>query len=204
LNVVARRGWAFQQHSLSLAEDQFIASAFEAVNKTIPIAGLRWSDAHVPSIDQATVNRLRAVGAGIAVHPFRYLGGGTAGGPPLRMIIDSGIHVGAGSDSAQISTLDPWNIIYYMVTGKNAAGKLVNAGQQITREEAIRLYTVENGWFFKEENKLGSIEEGKLGDVVVLSDDYFDSVRVPDEAIRTLHSVLTIVDGKVVHNLVNQ
>jgi hypothetical protein len=72
--------------------------------------------------------------------------------------IDSGIHVGAG---------------------KNAAGKLVNAGQQITREEAVRLYTAENGWFLKEENKLGSIEEGKLGDVVVLSDDYFDPVSFP-------------------------
>jgi len=154
LNIVAQRGWAFQQHSLSLAEDQFIASAFETVNKTIPIADLRWSDAHVPSIDQITVNRLKAIGAGIAVHPFRYLSGGTNGGPPLRMIIDSGIHVGAGSDSAQISTLDPWNMIYYMVTGKNVAGKLVNGGQQITREEAIRLYSVENGWFLKEENKL--------------------------------------------------
>ena len=117
------------------------------------------------------------------------------------MIIDSGIHVGAGSDSAQISTLDPWNMIYYMVTGLNVAGKLVNAGQQITREEAIRLYTVENGWFLKEESKLGSIEEGKLGDVVVLSDDYFDTVRVPDASLRNLHSVLTVVDGKVVHNL---
>jgi predicted amidohydrolase YtcJ len=85
-----------------------------------------------------------------------------------------------------------------MVTGKNAAGKLVNAGQQITREEAIRLYTVANGWFLKEEDKLGSIEEGKLGDVVVLSDDYFDEYRVPD--VRKIRSVLTVVDGKVVHN----
>ena len=65
------------------------------------------------------------------------------------MILDSGIHVGAGSDSAQISTLNPWNMIYYMVTGKNAAGSLVNAGQQITREEAIRLYTAANGWFLR-------------------------------------------------------
>ena len=115
----------------------------------------------------------------VAVHPFRYLSGGTLGGPPLRMIIDSGIHVGAGSDSAQISTLNPWNMIYYMVTGKNAAGKLVNGGQQITREEAIRLYTVNNGWFLKEEANLGSIEVGKFGDVVVLSDDYFNSGAGP-------------------------
>ena len=204
LSIVAQRDWAFQQHSLSLLEDQFIAGVFETVNKTTPIADLRWSIAHVPQIDQMTVNRLKAIGAGIAVHPFRYLSGGTSGGPPLRMIIDSGIHVGAGSDSAQISTLNPWNMIYYMVTGKNVAGKLVNGGQQITREEAIRLYTINNGWFLKEEAKLGSIEEGKLGDVVVLSDDYFNHLRVPDESIRKLHSVLTVVDGKVVHNLLGR
>jgi hypothetical protein len=202
LNIVAQRGWAFQQHSLSIAEDHFIADAFETVNKTTPIGDLRWSDAHVPAIDLVTINRLKAIGAGIAVHPFRYLNGGTAGGPPLRTIIDSGIHVGAGSDSAQISTLNPWNMIYYMVTGKNVAGNLVNGGQQITREEAIRLYTVENGWFLREENKLGSIEVGKFGDVVVLNDDYFNPVRVPD--IRSLYSVLTVVDGKVVHNLLGR
>ncbi|MGB8431841.1 MAG: amidohydrolase family protein [Pseudolabrys sp.] len=132
----------------------------------------------------------------VAVHPFRYLSGGTLGGPPLRMIIDSGIHVGAGSDSAQISTLNPWNMIYYMVTGKNVAGKLVNGGQQITREEAIRLYTVNNGWFLKGGGQ-SRFHRGKFGDVVVLSDDYFNPVRVPDESIRKLHPVLTIVDGKV-------
>jgi len=202
LNIVAQRGWAFQQHSLSLAEDQFSASAFETVNNTTPIADLRWSVAHVPQIDLTTVNRLKAIGAAVAVHPFRYLSGGNAGGPPLRMIIDSGIRVGAGSDSAQISTLNPWNMIYYMVTGKNVAGKLVNAGQQIKREEAIRLYTVNNGWFLKEEANLGSLEVGKFGDVVVLSDDYFNAVRVPD--VRKLHSVLTVVNGKVVHNLLGQ
>jgi len=204
LNIVAQRGWAFQQHSLSLIEDVFTTGTFEMVNKTTPIADLRWSVAHVPSIDLATVSRLKAIGAGVAVHPFRYLSGGNAGGPPLRMIIDSGVRVGAGSDSAQISTLNPWNMIYYMVTGKNVAGKLVNAGQQITREEAIRLYTVNNGWFLKEEAKLGSIEVGKLGDVVVLSDDYFNPLRVPDESIRKVHPVLTIVDGKVVYSLLGQ
>jgi predicted amidohydrolase YtcJ len=200
LTKVAQRGWAFQQHSLSLAEDKFIASAFETVNQTIPIADLRWSDAHVPAIDIATINRLKAIGAGIAVHEWLYLSGGINGGPPLRTIVDSGIHVGAGSDSAQISTLNPWNMLYYMVTGKNVAGNLVNAGQQLTREEAIRLYTVNNGWFLKEENKLGSIEEGKLGDVVVLNADYFNPAETPD--IRKVHPVLTIIDGKVVYSTV--
>ena len=207
LTIVAQRGWAFQQHSLSLMEDQFSAGTFETVNKTTPIADLRWSVAHVPAIDLSTVNRLKAIGAGVAVHGWKYLYGSTGpggGGPPYRMIIDSGIHVGAGSDSAQISTLNPWNMIYYMVTGKNVTGSLVNAGQLTTREEAIRLYTVANGWFLKEEANLGSIEAGKFGDVVVLSDDYFNVLRVPDESIKKLYSVLTVVNGKVVYSLLGR
>jgi predicted amidohydrolase YtcJ len=198
LKLIAGQGWAFQQHSLSLAEDQLAATTFEAVNAVTPIKDLRWSVAHVPRIDQATVNRLKAVGAAIALHPFEYLAGMPGAGPPARMIVDSGIHVGAGSDSGQISTLDPWPLIYYMVTGKNSAGALINDKQQLTRTEAIRLYTAENGWFLREEKDLGSIEPGKFGDLVVLSNDYFDPQKVPDEAIKKLTSVLTVVGGQVV------
>ena len=201
LQFVAAHGWSFQQHSLSLAEDQITASTFEAVNAVTPIANLHWSDAHVPAIDLPTVNRFKALGAGIAIHPYKYLSDSTEGnaGPPARMILDSGVHAGAGSDSAQISTLNPWNMIYYMVTGINAGGHLVNAGQTITRAEALRLYTASNGWFFREEDKIGSVESGKYGDLVVLSDDYFDAKKVPDAALRKLHSVLTVVDGKVIY-----
>jgi len=200
LQLIAKEGWAFQQHSLSPAEDQITASTFEKVNAVTPIKDLHWSIAHAPRIDQATVNRLKAMGAAIAVHPFGYLAGAPGAGPPLRMILDSGIHAGAGSDSAQISTLDPWLMIYYMVTGKNASGVLINDKQQVTRAEALRLYTADNGWFLHEENQLGSIEVGKLGDLVALSDDYFDPAKVPDEAIKKLKSVLTVVDGKVVYD----
>jgi predicted amidohydrolase YtcJ len=66
--------------------------------------------------------------------------------------------------------------------------------------EALRLYTSGNGWFLREENTLGTIEPGKLGDVVVLSEDYFDPAKVPDEGIKRLRSVLTIVDGRIVHD----
>jgi len=203
LQRIADRGWAFQQHSLSPAENELTVSAFEAVNANTPIADLRWSIAHVGTIDEATIARVRATGAGIAVHPFQYLAGGR-GGPPLRTIVDSGVRVGAGSDSAQISTLNPWNLISYMVTGRGSNGALINDGQQLTRMEAIRLYTVDNGWFLKEEDALGSIEPGKLADVVVLSGDYFDPAAVPDEAIRDLRSVLTIVDGRVVHDTMGE
>jgi predicted amidohydrolase YtcJ len=201
LQFIAAHGWSFQQHSLSLAEDQLTATTFEAVNAVTPIANLHWSDAHVPQIDLATVNRFKAIGAGIAIHPYKYLSDSTDtnAGPPVRMILDSGVHAGAGSDSAQISTLNPWNMIYYMVTGMNAGGHLVNAGQTVTRAEAMRLYTAANGWFFREEDRIGSIEAGKLGDLVVLSEDYFDAKKVPDSELRKLHSILTVVDGKVIY-----
>jgi predicted amidohydrolase YtcJ len=203
LQLVAKQGWPFQQHSLSLAEDQLTAGTFEKVNAVTPIANLRWSIAHVPHIDPETVDRFKVLGAGIAVHPFEYLAGAAGAGPPMRMILDSGIHVGAGSDAAQISTLDPWLMIYYMVTGKNAAGTLINPGQTLTRSEALRLYTASNGWFFREEDRLGSMEPGKLGDVVVLSDDFLDPAKVPDEAIKRVKSVLTVVGGQVVYDKLN-
>jgi hypothetical protein len=200
LKFIAARGWAFQQHSLSLAEDKVVAAAFEEVNKQTPIKDLRWSDAHVPHIDQETVDRLKAVGAGIALHPFQYLPNpNQSKGPPVRMILASGIHVGAGSDAAQISTLDPWNMIYYLVTGIDAAGRPTNVQDTIDRERALRLYTADNGWFLKEEDRLGSIERGKLADLVVLSADYFDPKAVPDSDIRKLHSVMTVVGGKVIY-----
>jgi len=200
LQFVAKQGWAFQQHSLSPAEDKLTIDTFEAVNKTTPIANLHWSIAHVPRIDLPTINRFKAIGAGIAIHPYTYLAGQPGAGPPVKTIVDSGIHVGAGSDSAQISTLNPWLMIYFMVTGKNSSGAVINPGQTITRMEALRLYTVENGWFFHEEDKVGSIEPGKLGDLVVLSGDYFDAAKVSDENIKKLRSVLTIVDGTVVRD----
>ena len=201
LDLIAKRGWAFQQHTLSLAEDQFTAATFEKVNRVTPIANLRWSIAHVPRIDRATLDRVKAVGAGIAVHGWLYLSGSPGnGGPPFRTIVDSGVHVGAGSDAAAVSVFDPWLEIYYMVTGRNAAAESINPGQQLTRLEALRLYTAENGWFTHEENTLGSIEAGKLGDVVVLTDDYFDPKQVPDEDIKKLQSVLTVVDGRVVYD----
>jgi len=200
LKLIAKQGWAFQQHSLSPAEDKLTIDTFEAVNKTTPIADLHWSIAHAPRIDAPTLARFKAIGAGMAIHPFTYLAGAPGAGPPVRTIVDSGIHAGAGSDSAQISTLDPWLMIYFMVTGKNSSGVLINQGQTLTRMEALRLYTSENGWFLHEDDKLGTIEPGKLGDLVVLSGDYFNASAVPDEAIKKLTSVLTVVDGKIVHN----
>jgi predicted amidohydrolase YtcJ len=206
LQLIAKQGYAYSQHSTALATDKEITDVFEKVNSVTPIANLRWSISHVPKIDEPTLNRLKAMGAGVMAHSWQYLtgnvpapGAGPAG-PPFRMILDNGIHVGGGSDAVAVTALDPWLMIYYMVTGKNSAGEVINPGQQITRMEALRLYTVNNGWFLHEEDKLGSIESGKLGDLVVLSADYTDPAKVSDQDIRNLKSVLTVVGGKVVYN----
>jgi predicted amidohydrolase YtcJ len=86
-----------------------------------------------------------------------------------------------------------------MLTGRNVRGELINDGQQITRQEAVWLYTGGNGWFSREENTLGSIADGRLADLAVLNADVFDPKAVPDEAIRRVHSMLTLLGGQIVH-----
>jgi predicted amidohydrolase YtcJ len=206
LQLVAKHGWTYQQHTLSLAEVQFTAQTYEKVNAVTPIADLHWSIAHVPAIDPQTVQAMKAIGVGLALHGWKYLQGGQGtpagqpAGPPYRTLLASGIHVGAGSDAGDISILDPWYEIYYMVTGKDCTGALINAGETVTREQALRMYTADNGWFFHEENQLGSIETGKLGDLVVLNENYFDPQKVSDEGIKQIKSVLTVVGGRIVYN----
>jgi len=206
LQLIAEHGWTYQQHTLSLAEVQFTAENYEKVNAVRPIADLHWSIAHVPTIDAPTLQAMKVIGVGMALHGWKYLQGsqgtpaGQPAGPPYRTILESGVHVGAGSDAGDISVLDPWFEIYYMVTGKDCTGALINPGEQVTRQQALRMYTAANGWFFHEESALGSMETGKLGDLVVLSDDYFDPERVPDEGIKQLKSVLTVVGGRIVYN----
>ncbi|MGH9686378.1 MAG: amidohydrolase [Candidatus Acidiferrales bacterium] len=206
LQLVEKHGWTYQQHTLSLAEVQFTAQTYERVNAVTPIASLHWSIAHVPEIDPQTLQAMKSIGVGLALHGWKYLQGGQGtpagqpAGPPYRTLLDSGIHVGAGSDAGDISILDPWFEIYYMVTGKDCTGALINPGEQVTREQALRMYTSDNGWFFHEENELGSIETGKLGDLVVLNNNYFDSQKVSDEGIKQIKSVLTVVGGRVVYN----
>jgi predicted amidohydrolase YtcJ len=88
--------------------------------------------------------------------------------------------------------------MYSIVTGKNYAGKLVEGDQTLSRVEALRLYTINGAWFSFDEGRLGSIEAGKLADLVVLNSDFLDAAQVPDEAIRKVRPVLTMVGGRVV------
>jgi predicted amidohydrolase YtcJ len=119
------------------------------------------------------------LGAGASVQTWTYLS--TGGGPPFRRIVDSGIRAGVGTDSTNVAALDPWLSLSYMTTGRNLAGALTNAGQQITRLEALRLYTEGTAWFSFDDHQVGSFTEGKYADLAVLSHDY---LTVPEQTIR--------------------
>ncbi|HLB23426.1 MAG TPA: amidohydrolase family protein [Dehalococcoidia bacterium] len=207
--LVAKAGWRNENHSLSPTDFKTIIDNWQIVHDELVAQGnpdgikkLRWVVAHVPFITPEYLTKLKNLGGGVSLlGGWRWLTGSSANnGPPFRTVRDSGIRAGMSSDGMQISTMSPWINLYYVVTGKNARGELINAGQTLTRQEGLRLYTADNGWFLNAEDKLGTIEEGKYADLIVLSDNYFDPARVPDEKIKDIHSVLTIVNGKIVHD----
>jgi predicted amidohydrolase YtcJ len=199
VRLLASRGWQLMEHSFNEPNHATRADMWERVNKEFPITSLRWSIDHVSTIEPPTIERMKKLGVGIRAHGWRVLAGTPgAAGPQYRRLLDSGIRVGAGLDGAQAAPINPWLHVYYMVTGKNVRGQLINDGQQITRQEAVYLYTGANGWFSREENTLGTIEPGRLADLVVLNADVFDPKAVPDEGIRNIKSVMTIVGGRIV------
>jgi len=217
--LVAQAQWRNENHSLNFPvfalpgaplDWKVIIDGWQVVNdeltdphnpNRIPdgITKLRWTLAHVPVITPDYLQKLKNLGGGVNVlGGWRWLTGtATQNGPPFRDILASGIPVGLSSDGMQISTMSPWINLYYVVTGKNARGQVINGNQTLLRNEALRLYTANNGWFLNAEDKLGTIEEGKLADLVVLSADYFS---VKEESIKDIYSVLTVVNGTVVHD----
>ena len=199
MNLIAQRGWALQQHT---NQDDAVrhVDLWEKVNARVPLAPLRWTLAHARGIDRPTLDRLKAMGIGVSMSGSRYMSDGRQPGPPIKTIVESGVRASYGSDNPTLPPTNPWLHMYAIVTGKNFEGKLIEGDQTLSRIEALRLYTINGAWFSRDEDKLGSIEAGKLGDVVVLSDDFLDPARVPDEAIKRLTSVLTIVGGRVVHD----
>ncbi len=198
--LVAQAGWHNENSVQSLADLTRVVETYEEVNKEFDITGQRWMVHHVPVVTADLLTRLQRIGCGVQMAAFRWVTSTdpkVVVGAPFRTIIDHGIQVGIHGDGVHIAPLNPWLQIYFATTGVNSFGARVNGDQQITRQEALRLFTRGNSWFLRMENKLGSIEPGKLADLAVLNRDYF---AVPDVEIKQIRSVLTIVDGKVVHN----
>jgi len=196
VKFAASKGWMVTQHSLNLTEISFHIAAYQEAKKIAPIDKLRWTLDHVNPITDDQIAAVKDLGIGLRLQGWNYTSAAPSG-PPWRKLVDAGIPLSAGTDSTNVGPLNPWLMMYYMTTMKNNSGvAAAPANLQITRLEALRMYTLGSAFHSFDEDKLGSIEPGKLADLAVLSDD---PLSVSDDKLKRLRSVLTLQAGRIVH-----
>jgi predicted amidohydrolase YtcJ len=201
VRLLAEKRWAFRLHA---TYDETIARALgviERVHREVPFDGMHWIIDHAETISPASIERVRALGGGIAIqHRMAYQGehfvdryGAKAAEetPPVRRMLDMGVPVGAGTDATRVASYNPWVALYWLVTGRTVGGlRLASAAARLDRTTALRLWTEGSAWFSTEQGKKGRIAPGRFADLAALTGDYFS---VPEEEIKSLASVLTIV-----------
>jgi predicted amidohydrolase YtcJ len=207
VSLLAANKWPFRLHATYDQSITRFLNVFEDVNHEVPFNGLNWFFDHCETISDRNLERVKALGGGIAIqHRMAYQGeyfidryGKSAAErtPPVRRMLELGIPVGAGTDATRVASYNPWVSLYWLVTGKTVGGIPMYPGKNcLSREEALWLYTQGSSWFSNESGKKGAIAPGQLADFAVLSDDYFS---VSEDRIKSIESVLTVVGGKVVH-----
>ena len=200
--LVAKAGWRNENAQGSVAGIEQVVSTYEAMDREFGIKDLRWG---LQAVDLATPDqlaRLKVLNCGVSMSGFRWLNGvpradGAPVGPLFPQIIASGIPAALHEDGVHIAPHNPWFAMHYATTGLNVLGQQINAGQQITRQQALHGYTRAAAWYLNRENEMGSIEVGKFADLVVLDRDYFS---VSDAQARQTRPVLTVVDGKIAYD----
>jgi predicted amidohydrolase YtcJ len=204
---LAENRWPFRLHTTYEETITRALNAYEQVNREIPFDGLHWFFDHCETISDRNIERVKALGGGIAVQDRmafqgeyfvdRYGAKQARRTPPIRRMLELGVPVGAGTDATRVSSYNPFLSLYWLITGKTIGGTaLYQEDNRLERMEALRLYTVGSSWFSSEDGKKGSILVGQLADLSVLSADYFS---IPEDEIKRLESVLTIVGGKIVY-----
>lgn len=204
---LARNRWPFRLHATYEETITRALDVFERVDREIPFAGLHWFFDHAETISPRSIDRVKALGGGIAIqHRMAYQGeyfaerygnAATRYTPPIRRMLDAGIPVGGGTDATRVASYNPWISLYWMVTGNTVGGyKMYAPDNVLDRETALRLWTVGSSWFSNDEDRKGRIKAGQFADLAVLSKDYFG---VPEEEIKDITSVLTVVGGRIVH-----
>ncbi len=197
--------WPFRLHATYDESISRMLDVFETVNRDIPFNGLPWFFDHAETISPKNIERVRALGGGIAIQDrmafqgeyFVERYGATAAQqtPPIKRMLAEGIPVGAGTDATRVSSYNPWTSLYWLVSGRTVGG-LELYPQGLDRDTALSLFTHGSAWFSSEQGKKGQIKVGQLADLSALSADYFS---IDAEAIKGLESVLTVVGGKVVY-----
>src|ERR1051326_1393448 len=203
--AIAQAGLPLHVHAeLSGTIDAFLDQV-EAVNKEHPIKNLRWALAHVNQINAPQIERMKKLGLYAAVHPWAVINGGIMHEgfgdgaydmPPLATLQNSGITWGLGTDGTAANQTLPFTTLNFAVTGKMVGGAKV-IRQTISREDALIAHTRKNAYFVFQENNLGSIQPGKLADLVVLDRDY---LTIPADQIKDIKPVMTVVGGRIVYD----
>jgi hypothetical protein len=207
VRLLVQNRWPFRLHATYDESISRFLDVFERINAEVPFAGLRWFFDHAETITERNLERVRALEGGIAVqHRMAYQGeyfinrygvDAASHTPPVAQMLKMGLPVGAGTDATRVASYNPWVSLYWLVSGKTVGGtRLYPQSNRLDRAEALRRYTLGSAWFSGEETKKGALAVGQFADLAVLSADYF---AVPEEQIKAIESVLTVVDGKVVH-----
>lgn len=207
VTLLAKNRWPFRLHATYDESITRALNVYEEVNREAPLEGLHWFIDHAETISERNIERIRALGGGIAIqHRMAYQGEyfrdryGEAAmrrTPPVREMLRMGVPVGAGTDATRVASYNPFVSLYWLTSGKTVGGlPMYPESNRLDRMEALRLWTTGSSWFSTEEGKKGALVPGQLADLAVLSADYFS---VPEEEIKDLESVLTIVGGRPVY-----
>ena len=207
VRILAENRWPWRLHA---TYDETISRAldvFERVDQDIPLNGLNWFFDHCETISSRSIDRIAALGGGIALqHRMAYQGeyfverygiGAAEATPPVARIIDSGVKTSAGTDATRVASYNPWVSLGWLITGKTVGGMhLYPRRNCLDRETALRMWTENVTWFSNEEGKKGRIAVGQLADLVVPDRDYF---ACAEDEIADIAAALTMVGGKVVY-----
>ena len=198
-------GWRVGIHALGDAAIDLVLDAYEAADRDSPIAGKRWSIEHGYLLQPDQYHRLKRLT--VMLHPQTWhlfnlrrnfvenYGREYADrSHPYQTLLGHGIPIAGGMDWP-VEPRDPFFYMWVEITRSTIDGEVVGPEQALTREDALRLHTIWAAYSTFEETVKGSLEEGKLADLVVLSDDY---LTVPEERIKTITPLLTMVGGKIV------
>jgi predicted amidohydrolase YtcJ len=207
IGLLAMNRWPFRLHATYDESIGRFLSVLEAVHREVPIDQLGWFFDHAETISDGNIERVKKLGGGIAVqHRMAFQGeyfveryGARAAErtPPIRRMLEMGVPVGAGTDATRVASYNPFAALYWLVSGKTCGGlPLYPQHNRLSREEALRLYTVGSAGFSAEGERKGRLAAGQMADLAVLSADYFS---IPEIEIKALESVLTIVGGKPVY-----
>jgi predicted amidohydrolase YtcJ len=205
--LLAGLKWPFRQHTTFDATASRVLNVLEDVNREVPLKGLRWGLDHCETLSPKTLERVAALGGSINIQNRMSLDGEAflqkygaqlaADAPPVKRIREMGIPLACGTDANRATSYNPWIGVHWLLTGKTLGGAKLQGDQNLLdRTEALRLYTAGGAWMSSEEDKKGTLQAGKLADLVFLSGDYF---AMPVDEVKNLESVLTMVGGKVAY-----